>query len=269
MLAPNRDAPLPVLVEGTTLDETYAKLIVRVIDSPGKLITPLTLSIGADNYDEMLGGQGVLKTALDYAYGITNRARPKQSHAYSVDTVAFTIFPKRYHDISDSTEEFFDLYKRAYPRLKALNRANSRGLYFERLTMYGDGVKCGGNQLKWFIQSYLSRDGVRKSMYQAAIFDPIRDHSNTARLPFPCLHSLSFLPIGNSLALNAFYPTQQIYRKAYGNYLGLINLGNFMAEEMGLTFCRLNVMVGKAELDTTKGGEILPVLNACRELVEA
>lgn len=268
MLAPNRDAPTPVLIVGSTLDEAYAKLIVRVIDNTGKLITPLTFSVGADGIEEMLGGDGGLKEALNSSYAITNRTHPEQSHAYTVDTVAFTIFPKRYYDISDSVDDFFDLYKRAFPRLKARNRANSRGLYFERLTMYGDNVKCEGNQLKWFIQSYLSRTGVRKSMYQAAIFDPVRDHSNTARLPFPCLHSLSFLPSGDSLTLNAFYPTQQIYRKAYGNYLGLINLGKFMADQMGLTFCRLNVMVGKAELDTTKSGEIVPVINACRALVD-
>ncbi len=268
MLAPNKDAPVPILIEASTLDEAFAKLLIQVIDNSGAVITPLTFSVGAENADEMLSGKGGIKDALDNSYAITNQTRPKQSHAHSIDTVAFTIFPKRYYDISESADDFFDLYKRAYPKLKARNTANRRGLYFERLTMYGSDVKCEGNQLKWFIESYRSRNGVRKSMYQAAIFDPVRDHSNTARLPFPCLHSLSFLPNGDSLALNAFYPTQQIYRKAYGNYLGLINLGQFMAEQMGLRFCRLNVMVGKAELETAKTGEIAGVVEACRALIE-
>lgn len=261
MLAPNRDALSPILIDTTTLDEAFARLIIQVVDNPGFRVSPLTLSIGANNVDEMTNGNNGLRQALDAAIDNTDGA-------HSIDTVAFTIFPKRFYEISDSVDDFFDLYKRSFPRIQARNRANSRGLYFERLTMYGDEVPCDGNQLKWFIERYLSRRGVRESMYQAAIFDPTRDHSNTARLGFPCLHSLSFVPRGDSLILNAFYPTQQIYRKAYGNYLGLINLGGFMAEQMGLVFRRLNVMVGVAKLDTSKSGELAPVVTASRALID-
>jgi hypothetical protein len=49
--------------------------------------------------------------------------------------------------------------------------------------------------------------------------------------------------------LNAFYATQQIVHKGYGNYLGLCRLGAFMAHEMGRRFVRLNVFVGVAKMD--------------------
>ena len=53
----------------------------------------------------------------------------------------------------------------------------------------------------------------------------------------------------NGLVLNAFYATQQIVHKGYGNYLGLARLGAFMASQMDRRFERLNVFVGIAKMD--------------------
>lgn len=277
MLKPITNSTSPVLIDGSTLDESYAKLVKHVVEKKGKRLSPLTFSVGAANAKEMLVEGGNLRSALDSALNTTDlmhrKNKKKTSPAYPVDIVAFTIFPKKYYDISDNLEDFFDHYKRAFPKLQARNKINNRGLYFERLIMYGseEGRNPGqfnGNQLEWFINEHKSRKGVRESMYQAAIFDPLRDHSRTARLGFPCLHSISFVPHKGNLTLNAFYPTQQIYRKAYGNYLGLINLGSFMAEHMKLNFCRLNVMVGVAKLDIAKTkGEFEDVYNASIELL--
>ncbi len=69
---------------------------------------------------------------------------------------------------------------------------------------------------------------------QATTFDPGRDHVADARLIFPCLQQVSFVPTKEGLVVNAFYATQQIFDKAYGNYLGLAQLGAFMAHEMGM-----------------------------------
>ena len=86
-------------------------------------------------------------------------------------------------------------------------------------------------------------------MLQAATFDPGRDHVASAQLGFPCLQHVSFVPTAAGLVVNAFYATQQIFDKAYGNYLGLAQLGAFMAHEMGMPLARLNVMVGIAKLE--------------------
>ena len=51
------------------------------------------------------------------------------------------------------------------------------------------------------------------------------------------------------LVVNAFYATQQLFDKAYGNYLGLARLGAFMAHEMRLPLVRLNVFAGVAKLE--------------------
>lgn len=52
----------------------------------------------------------------------------------------------------------------------------------------------------------------------------------------------------DQLAVNAYYPTQYIMDRAYGNYLGLCHLGRFMAKDMGLTMVRLNCFIGLPEL---------------------
>jgi tripartite-type tricarboxylate transporter receptor subunit TctC len=69
-------------------------------------------------------------------------------------------------------------------------------------------------------------------MWQATTFDPARDHSATAQLGFPCLQHVSFVPTKAGLVANAFYATQQLFDKAYGNYLGLAQLAAFMAGDL-------------------------------------
>ena len=58
-------------------------------------------------------------------------------------------------------------------------------------------------------------------MFQACVFDPIRDHTGAAQQPFPCLQHISLVPDERSgtLSLNAFYATQQLFTKACGNWL--------------------------------------------------
>ena len=71
--------------------------------------------------------------------------------------------------------------------------------------------------------------------------------------------------------MNAFYATQYIFDKAYGNYLGLAQLGAFMAREMGLHFARLNVTVGVAKLDgvSKSDASLKPLIAAARAALAA
>src|SRR5262245_26658964 len=106
-------------------------------------------------------------------------------------------------------------------------------------------------------------------MLQATTFDPGRDHVPSAQLAFPCLQQVSFEPTDTGLVVNAFYATQQIFDKAYGNYLGLSQLGAFMANEMSMPLSRLNVMVGVAKLEriTKSDPDLSSVVRAAEALV--
>jgi hypothetical protein len=252
----------PVLVNESNLSRAWAKAALYAIDHSGLEISPLIISVtGFDdegNAEEDLAVRAELDKLL-----LAEKLR-------SVSDVAFTIFPQRLWKISKGDrEKLFEYYRAAFPRYQAMNpQGNNRGLYFERLTSYGRGP-CDGNQLEWILSQYNGRKGVRRSMFQASVFDPARDHVTTAQLQFPCLQHVSFEPTTEGLVINAFYATQQLFVKAYGNYLGLAQLGAFMAHEMGLKLARLNVVIGIAKFEriSKTANELVSLINACRACV--
>lgn len=233
----------PVLIDKKNLSHAWGDAFLRIINNPGKEISPLVVSLtdfseGIPNEDKSI------RDALDHCL-VTNGKQ-------KVHTVANTIFPDSHWRMAKyNRQELFKIYLNALPRIKALAKSkNRRGLYFERLINFGSGNHS--NQLEHIINQYNKRSTVRKSMLQASIFDPVRDHVGSAQIPFPCLQHVSFVPNNNdeSLTINAFYATQQIFEKAYGNYLGLCRLCYFMAHEMGLKCDRMNCFVGVAKIDT-------------------
>ena len=255
-------APPPTLIDDTNLSRAWARLLLQVLDGAGTEVAPIILSLSGFAQDGHSVEDPAVRRALD-------QLLVRKGHIV-VDNVAFTIFPQRLWEMSrgDRTR-LFARYSATFPRWQAINRkANGRGLYFERMVMYGRGP-CEGNQLEWILSQFNSRKGVRRSMFQATTFDPDRDHVSSAQLGFPCLQQVSFEPTAAGLVTNAFYATQQIFDKAYGNYLGLAQLGAFMAREMGMRLARLNVMVGVAKLEriNKSDADLVPLVAAARALV--
>jgi hypothetical protein len=232
----------PILIEDANLSWAWARVLLHIQANAGRTISPLIVSIH--------GFDGTGKPQEDPVLRVDLDALLAKADEWDVETVAFTIFPERMWKIAGGDRQaLFKLYKGAFPRFQARNRKlNGKGLYFERLTMFGEGA-CDGNQLEFIIQASTERDGVRDSMLQAAVFDPKRDHTKSALLGFPCLQHVSFVPTGEGLVMNAFYATQQLFNKAYGNYLGLARLCAFMAKELGTKPACLNVYIGVAKLE--------------------
>lgn len=255
-------AASPVLIDDTNLSRAWAQLLLRVLENGGTEVAPLILSLSGFSPQGIVEEDSAVRQALDQLL--------KREGRIEVEKVAFTIFPQRIWKMSrEDRTRLYKIYRENFPRWKAMNRpANGRGMYFERMTMYGRGP-CDGNQLEWILSQFNSRNGVRRSMLQATTFDPDRDHVASAQLGFPCLQQVSFEPTSAGLVTNAFYATQQIFDKAYGNYLGLVQLGAFMAHEMGMRLARLNVMVGIAKLERITKGELMssPLVTAAQELV--
>lgn len=159
------------------------------------------------------------------------------------NTVANTIFPLRTWEKSRDRQELYRRYLKMVPRIKRLNRANHYGVYFERMIQYGSGPEAG-NQLEHLIEIW-GRKVRRPSAYQVNIFDPARDHTRQPLRGFPCLQHVSFTPLGRGkLAVVATYPSQYLFERAYGNYLGLCRLGRFLADELDLELTQLTCMIG-------------------------
>ncbi|NRG16905.1 thymidylate synthase [Rhizobiales bacterium] len=253
----------PLVIDSKNLSEAWARIFIHILDHPGTEIAPLVLSIGDLDQQEIIEEDAELRDALDTLLRKKNKT--------SIENVAFTIFPERYWKIaSGDRTKLFNLYKNTFGRIQARDRkSNGRGLYFQRMMMYGRGP-CSGNQLEWILSQFQRRKGVRRSMFQATVFDAESDHTSTALIGFPCLQHVSFEPTKAGLVMNAFYATQQIFDKAYGNYLGLVQLGKFMASEMGMPLARVNVMVGVAKFERiTKSDPALEaVIKSSRSLIE-
>lgn len=251
-------AALPLVIEGHSVSEAYSKLLLHVLGHPGTEVSPLVLTIDGFPTDYSIPEDEAVRRALDALFAAKGKT--------NVEDVAFTIFPERLWQMAQGDRaKLFQFYRWSFPFYRVANTANSFGLYFERLTMYGRGP-CHGNQLEWILSQYEKRPGVRRSMAQATTFDPERDHTASAQLKFPCMQHVTFVPTDAGLVVNAFYATQQIFDKAYGNYLGLAQLGAFMAHEMKTPFARLNVNVGVAKLERISKTDpaLAPLVKAAR-----
>jgi hypothetical protein len=260
----NNVTPEPLVINDTNLSRAWARTFLRTLENPGTEISPLVLSLSGFNTDGTVNEDAGVRGALD--------ALLTDMDYWDIETVAFTIFPQRYWTLAGGDRaKLFAIYRDAFPRIQAMNpRNNRRGLYFERLMMYGRGP-CSGNQLEWILSQYEDHTSVRRSMLQATTFDPERDHIPDAQLGFPCLQHVTFVPSRAGLVVNAFYATQQLFDKAYGNYLGLAQLGAFMAHEMELPLARVNVNIGIAKLDRPgkTDSKLAGLISAARMCVEA
>lgn len=249
----------PMLIDDDNLSRAWARAFLQITDRAGRHIAPLLLSVTCQD-SGMPSENSALRTALDRSL-VESKNQP-------VETVANTIFPATYWKLAQGDRnKLYKMYRRDLPRIKALAASkNRRGLYFERLISFG-------NQLEFLITQFKAGPGVRTSMFQASVFDPNQDHVALPYLGFPCLQHVTFVPDRKEkrLALNAFYATQQIFEKAYGNYLGLCRLGQFMAQEMGLTLARMNCFIGVEKFDkrTQYKAAIAPLIEVARDTVSA
>jgi hypothetical protein len=245
-----------------------------VIDHSGTEVSPLVLSISGFGAQDKIPEIQSVRDALD--------ALLRAKDEFGVATVANTIFPQSVWRIAGGDRHaFFEEYREVLPRYAAMEPLNRNGTYFSRLIAFDLDAQTGqrlahvpdgsvpenGNQLEHVIKVFSEKKIKRDSAFQAAIFDPARDHSTAAYQSFPCMQHLTFVKADDGgLAVNAFYATQQIVRKAYGNILGLCRLGHFVAGQAGLLFDRLNVYVGSEKLGgfSKNGTDLASVIAAAR-----
>lgn len=250
----------PIAIMADNLSLGWAKVMLALTRPGVTRLAPLMLTIRGFAANDAPTETPEIRQAVDEF--LTQQGKK------DTENVAFTIFPQRYWDMSGGDRDaFFDLYIESFQRIQKFNpRNNKRGSYFQRLVdLNGEGQ--GPNQLKWMIEEYLEHPKARRtSKFQATTFDPARDYTSSGQLEFPCLQQVSFVFEDDALHLNAFYATQQIARKGYGNYLGLARLGAFVAGQLGLRFEQLNIFVGVAKMDVAKSD---PDLEALMRVVRA
>jgi hypothetical protein len=240
----------PLFVEETNLSVAWARAFLRVLEPGVKGLAPLVINLTGfreNDPQELQAVRNSLDTTLkELKWSLPNRGG---RHLYVCQSNANLICPIRWYERTGyDRHTFFKRFLAFYPGLCRCNRLNRNGTYFGRLVAYGSGPE-DGNQLEHIIKNFRERGVKRRTAMVAQVFDPSRDHTAEPRRGFPCLNKVTFAPLGDGkLAVVADYPTQYLFERGYGNYLGLCRLGKFMARELGLELTQFTCTVGVAVL---------------------
>jgi hypothetical protein len=223
----------------TSISDAWKRVACACLESRGGEVQSLTTEIPLGQGNENLEFRAEFNELLI------------QSNKQRVETVARTIFPRGLWNSKAPRSELYGRYEAILPKLRKC-KLNSRGIYFERLIRYPVEKNSSKtvNQLEFIISTYVEAHNHRRSALQASLYNPFIDASNAPRLGFPCLQQLAFIPdADHGLTVLAFYPIHYIFERAYGNYLGLSHLAEFMAKEMNLVPRRLMCVAGVAKLE--------------------
>lgn len=198
--------------------------------------------------------------------------------AVPVATVAGTLFPQvLYHPHLGPTaqQHLYAMYRRGYPKTRQ-HPANRAGTYFHRLIDW-PGRHGVVNQLERAIER-LRRERAsarpKSSIYELALgvdedlapSDPIvgddgidlpifRPDTDNRIMGFPCLSHISLTLHGGQLHVTALYRNQHFVRKAYGNYLGLSRLLQFLCTESGCEPGELVCVASHADAEVDRFGK--------------
>jgi len=242
-----------MIIEGSSVAECWLKCLREIVEKPGTEISPVIVRIdtsacGLPSYhsalvrdlDEFLGADGP-----------------------SVQTTANTIFPE---SLSHGAGNIYERFEKIWGHVKKAP-GNRHVHYFRRLTAYGEErLDKAVNQLQHIVETYNGTRGRkpvhRRSALIATTFDPTLDHDARPQRGFPCLQQVCFVPQlkEGKMMVNAIYAMQYLSNRAFGNYLGLVNLGRFMAREMHLTLTEVQCIVSVLHLgkmNKTKAEEIV------------
>jgi thymidylate synthase len=169
--------------------------------------------------------------------------------------VAYTIFPHGLYDhlAGRDPQKLYELYNRKRGLFERLHSKvpHSWGTYFRRMTNYETGEGKSVNQLDKVIQS-----SNKCPKYKAAhlMIIPHPEIDGRRLRAHPCLNYLTpqFGEIENNPAVGllAVYRNHDFLERAYGNYWGLCNLLQFIAEQTNrkcgpLTCVSSHAYVGK------------------------
>jgi hypothetical protein len=250
----------PLVIQDANLSRAWARTFLELTSPGGGVRHPAMVAINAIDEGAQIECEQI-RTRLD--------AELHEQGSSRCSTVAGTLFPKSMwnRQIADDANSLFARYKKAWPKIEKCP-ANRRGVYFRRLTAFtakDSGVEV--NQLQFIVDNY-RQGNHRKSAMQAAILDPTRDHTGNRQKGFPCLQQVAFTPLPKGrLSIAGFYATQYQFEKAYGNYLGLYWLGQFMAKQLQLQLSQVVCMATVLSLGDKTKTELQTLTNDLKSLL--
>ncbi len=242
------------VIEADNVSNAWAKVFLSLMNKGIKSISPLVVKINFDdNNKEILEVKNLIDEFL-----LTEEKN-------SIQTVSNTIFPNSLWLPHKNKEKLFQNYREIWTKIKEhhvqSHYPNKLGTYFSRMLCFNDykDLTNGHNQLKHIFACWekaKKSKRYRASALVCSIFDPRTDHNFSPRHLFPCVQQVGVILHGSmgdaGIEFYALLPKQLIIDRGYGNYLGLLNLGQFIAYEMNLEFKQLNCFISNVELGYKK-----------------
>ncbi len=189
--------------------------------------------------------------------------------------VAYTIFPRSlYLGVSKDPGKLFDRYNRrngVYERLKRrYPQQITWGTYFRRLTRYptvsDSGDRLFVNQLAEIIARMKERSKTYKSAYIMNLVVPGTDGRRI--IGDPCLNYAALqLEPDRRLNMLAVYRNHDFIQRAYGNYLGLGYLIEFLSDSTDYTPGALTCISSHATIANVHGAASWPSISELRATV--
>jgi hypothetical protein len=244
----------PEVIAEANLSHAWGKAFLRMM-GPNSVHAPITLSVETFTNRGLPIEDPAIREATDAAL--------KNHGLLPIANTAYTIFPNDSWEFQKQPphEKFAPAFKKwVFPFMYRSHRGNRTGTYFQRIVAFGAEIDKQGHlspehvdQPAKILAFWRGAGSHRRSALQMACFDPNRDHHGKARSGFPCLQqvSLSYDSQHDGLAITGYYPSEFIFDRGYGNYLGLCHLGRYMAKNMGLHLIRMNCVIAHPLL----GGE--------------
>ena len=206
----------------------------------------------------------------------------EQINEQSVDTVAETIFPQslypapgfdwhpelpadQLHSMDQAANDLYNIYVSILPLLRTVH-ANRMGTYFSRMISWPGKEPGGTNQLSQVInrlrsvrllnratENTLDVDLSADCLGDATILEGAQTFAATDKRTrgFPCLVHLDFSLLNGALHCAAIYRYHYLITKAYGNFVGLSYLMQFLCQQTGFKMGELVVLAGLADSERT------------------
>ncbi len=238
------------LLQGRTIPEVWLKAVQHVDACPRHEDLDVFLHVREPTVLE--AGDRAIYETVDTFF--------KQHGAYSVHTVAETIFPLDEY-MRGGPEAVFKSYP---PRIRAIHAARDDknwGTYAYRLLRQKDRDGKIYNPLKDMvakIRAHGNNEGAFESGVGALLEEerPVYAGATDRRRLYggPCLSHLSVKVHDGAIRLNATYRSHYYVRRLFGNLVGLGRLQYFLASETGLAIGGLTINSTYAKIDRGDGG---------------
>ena len=177
-----------------------------------------------------------------------------------IEEVANTIFPSSLYFPSLGRKQLYENYETAWQLIKLFNKW---GTYFYRMIHWEDNEQSI-NQLECTIEKLLeTHSGIPryKSTYEVSVYQPQNDRF--IRMGAPCLSHLSFKLEKGVLFLTVVYRNHFYIERAYGNFIGLGRLIEFIARESKISVGQLTCISTHAELGNVSKSSALSLVSSC------